>query len=107
MAEPEQSVGEDCISFSSEIYSKLCLLNYGKELVKNKGFRPLIEDYFAVAINQNDQFSYFKALVKWLFQLNNVTGQDISSYDDPNTIGMGIQSQLRTMGINIDVSGIK
>ena len=103
----ESQAGEDCISYSIDIFEKCNLLNYQKELVLNKGMRPLVCDYFAVAINQNEQFTYFKALVKWLFNLNNITDQDISSYDDPNTVGMNIQGELRKMNINLDVSGIK
>jgi hypothetical protein len=36
MAEENAAAGEDCISFSQEIYDKLNILNYQKELVKNK-----------------------------------------------------------------------
>jgi len=109
MAETQEreAGGEDCIYQSQDIFEKLNILGYQKELVQNKGLRPLIGDYFGIAINQNDQFTYFKAIVKWLFTINNITGQDISSYDDPNTVGMNIQGELRNMNINIDVSGIK
>lgn len=106
MAEDGPS-GEDCVSLSNEIYDKLHILNYSKELVKNKGNKPLIPDYFAFSINQNEQFGYFKSLIKWLFECNNVTESDFSSYEDPNTIAMSIQSEMRKMNINIDISGIK
>lgn len=105
MAE-EQAV-EDCIYQSQDIFEKLNILCYQKELVQNKGMKPLFGDYFGLLINQNEQFSYFKALVKWLFIQNNIKDQDISSYDDPNTVGMNIQGELRKMNINLDVSGIK
>ena len=45
--------------------------------------------------------------IKWLFECNNITESDFSSYEDPNTIAMSIQSEMRKMNINIDISGIK
>jgi hypothetical protein len=51
---------EDCFGASEEVYFKLQLLNYEKTLLGNKGLKPLTPSYFAVSLNQSEQFNYFK-----------------------------------------------
>jgi len=58
---------EDCTALMEEILEKLKLLNYEKEFLAQKGLKPLNRAYFAIATNSNEQFNYFKTLVKWLF----------------------------------------
>ena len=61
MAAPEPTI-EGISNLSEEIVDKLGLLNYEQGFLKQRSsFKPLLPDYFAIAINPNDQFNYFKA----------------------------------------------
>jgi hypothetical protein len=80
---------------------------------KKRGLKPLNTAYFAVSLNQHEQFNYFKTynirfvypslnsfrvinflffrLVKWLFQLNEVQAGDYAKYDEPVTVSQNIR----------------
>jgi estrogen-related receptor beta like 1 len=98
---------EDVTAMSEEILDKLRLLNYEKEFLTQKGQKPLTRAYFAVPLNPNDQFTYFKTLVKWLFVLNNVQGGDVTKYDDPLTVASNIQLEMKKIGLETDIPPIK
>jgi hypothetical protein len=63
--------------------------------------------YFAVQTNPAEQFNYFKNLVKWLFQINDVQGSDFSKYDDPMTVSTNIQTEAKKVGIQCDYPPMK
>mmetsp|Transcript_37968 Transcript_37968/g.34005 ORF Transcript_37968/g.34005 Transcript_37968/m.34005 type:complete len:102 (+) Transcript_37968:27-332(+) len=77
---------EDLTTISEEIYEKLKLLNYEKEMLSHKGFKPITKAYFAVSLNPNEQFTYFKTLAKFLLSLNEVQTGDLAKYDDPMSV---------------------
>ena len=56
--------------------------------------KPIGKGYFAVNINANEQFNYFKVLVKWLFQLNEIQTGDYTKYDDPLTVASNIRKNF-------------
>lgn len=56
--------------------------------------KPIGKGYFAVNINANEQFNYFKVLVKWLFQINEIQTGDYTKYDDPLTVASNIRKIL-------------
>lgn len=68
-----------------DILEKLKLLNYEKDLCSQQGLKPLTRAYFAIQQNSNEQFVYFKTLIRWIFQLNNIN-VEFSQYDDPITV---------------------
>lgn len=61
------------------------------KFLKKRGMKPIGKGYFAVSINANEQFNYFKVLVKWLFQVNEIQTGDYTKYDDPLTVASNIR----------------
>jgi len=98
---------EDLTAISEEIYEKLKLLNYEKEMLSHKGFKPITKSYFAVALNPNEQFTYFKTLVKYLLALNDINSSEVTKYDDPMTVASNILVELKKLGIDCDFPPIK
>jgi hypothetical protein len=63
--------------------------------------------YFTAQTNPSEQFNYFKNLVKWLLQINDVQGNDFSKYDDPMTVSTNIQTECKKIGIQCDYPPLK
>lgn len=63
--------------------------------------------YFTIQTNPSEQFTYFKNLVKWLLQLNDVQGNDFSKYDDPMTVSTNIQTECKKLGVTCDYPPMK
>lgn len=51
---------EDVTAQMEELLERLRLLNYEAVLVQQKGMKPITIAYFAVPLNQSEQFNYFK-----------------------------------------------
>lgn len=98
---------EDLTAIAEEIYDKLKLLNYEKDLLSNKGFKPISKAFFAVSLNPNEQFSYFKTITKWLLALNDIQSGEITRYDDPMTVSSNILVELKKLNIECDFPPIK
>lgn len=63
--------------------------------------------YFTVQTNAAEQFNYFKNLVKWLLQVNDVQGSDFSKYDDPMTVSTNIVTECKKLGIQCSYPPMK
>jgi len=98
---------EDLTAISEEIIEKLKLLNYERDFLSHKGHKPLSKPYFAVQLNPNEQFTYFKTLVKWLLSLNDVNAGELTKYDDPTTVASNIQVELKKLGIECEFPPLK
>lgn len=68
--EVEGQAEEDASVYMEEILEKLKLLNYERDFVSQSGMKQLNRAYFAVPLNQNEQFNYFTRITQWLFKLN-------------------------------------
>ena len=90
-----------------EILERLKLLNYEKEFLKARGLKQLNPMYFTQQTNPSEQFNYFKNLVKWLLQLNDVQGNDFSKYDDPMTVSTNILNECKKIGIQCEYPPLK
>ena len=73
-------------------------------IIISRGHRPLSRSYFAVkSTNQGEQFIYFSSLAIWLLSIcgSQITGD--KKYDDPVTMANNILTEMKGVGINIDV----
>ncbi|KAM3136716.1 hypothetical protein pb186bvf_011161 [Paramecium bursaria] len=97
----------DVTAMMDELYDKLILLGYEQGFVKAKGNKPLNRSYFSVQNNPSEQFTQFKSLVKWLFQLNEVQTSDFGKLEDPVTLAQNILNELKNIGLDNDFPPVK
>lgn len=87
------------------ILDMLKLLDYESKFIRVKGFKPISKVYFAVQhSNPSEQFLYFISLVSWLLSINNHQVANWNKYDDPMTASQTVISELKKLGIEVDVS---
>lgn len=62
---------------------------------------------FAFQTNPTEQFNNFKTLVKYLLQINDISGSDFSKYDDPMTVSTNIINQCKKLQIPCEFPPLK
>ncbi len=90
---------ENLYGMSEKIFERLNFINFQKKFLnkKNSGQKiPL--DYFVIEINSNDQFEFFKNLVKWLLMQCKIDTTSITNYSDPITISTNVLGILESVG---------
>ena len=93
---------DNVFSLAEDVLEKLKLLGHEKDLIERKNIVPISRVYFAVQDkNAGAQFSYFLAVITWLF---GKAGESfaVDKYDDPSSSINKIMLHLRSMGFNVD-----
>ena len=103
MAEEEGPM--DQFIMAEQILDMLKLLDYENKFCKHKGFKPISKVYFAVAAsNPSEQFIGFVSLVSWLLSINNHQVNGWNKYEDPMTASQNIITELKQLGIELEMS---
>lgn len=73
----------------------------------SRGIKPFSHCYFAVPLNQNEQFMNFVGLTKWLIGITGGKTSGWNEYDDPNTVTNNIVVDLKKLGIPVNFAANK
>lgn len=106
-AKPQEDndMDTDPLLLMEEILEKLKLLEYEALFLKIKGHKPLSRSYFAIkSTNPGEQFIYFSSLSIWLLSLCGVQMSGDRKYEDPLTTANSIITELKNLGVSIDVA---
>jgi len=88
----------DLYSTCDEIHDKLRLLDYSESFCKQHDHPAMDRGFFAIALNNAQQFSYFSMLVSWLMKLIGHNFLEWSEFEDPTSVSTNILIELRTLG---------